>query len=141
VIIGEGQRDAFYELLADALPDHDRDAGPAHFQKTKEFAHQAPQLVVLISSPVQRHKIPVWEQELSAGAVAMNLLHATHAMGFVGSWITGWPAYSKKVRTALCREGERIVGFFFIGSPSRELEERPRPDMAAITSHWIPFKD
>ena len=43
-------------------------------------------------------RVPLWEQELSAGAACMNLLHAAHALGFVGSWITGWAA-----RTAITR--------------------------------------
>ncbi len=51
----------------------------------------------------------------------MNLLHAVHAHGFVGSWLTGWAAYDPLVRDAFCTgEQERIAGFFFIGSPSRE---------------------
>jgi len=90
---------------------------------------------------VAEHKIPVWEQELSAGAAAMNLLTAAHAMGFVGGWITGWQAYSPMVNAAFCKPGERIAGFIFIGSPGRELEERPRPEMAEISSHWAPRSD
>jgi hypothetical protein len=31
---------------------------------------------------------------------------------------------------------ERIVGFVFIGTPSRPLEERPRPAIDRIVSHW-----
>ena len=55
---------------------------PAHHQKEDEFAHYAGQLVVLISAPVEDHKIPVWEQELSCGAAGMNLLLAAHALGY-----------------------------------------------------------
>ena len=58
----------------------------------------------------------------------MNLLHAAHALGYVGGWITGWQAYSPSGRARLLREGERIAGFIFIGTPGDELEERPRPD-------------
>jgi hypothetical protein len=68
----------------------------------------------------------------------MNLLHATHAMGFVGGWITGWAAYSERVRAAFCGPGERIAGFLFLGSPGNELEERPRPALAAIARRWDP---
>ena len=76
--------------------------------------------------------------ELSAGAAAMNLLLATHAMGFVGGWITGWAAYSEIVRAAFCAPGERIAGFFFLGSPRLPLEERPRAPLAALVRHWSP---
>jgi nitroreductase len=101
-----------------------------------EFATQAPALVVVMSAPVQPHKIPLWEQELSAGAACMNLLHAVHAAGFVGGWITGWPAYSPGVRDLFGGEGERIAGFIFIGTPGRPLEERPRGDLDAAIGWW-----
>ena len=138
VTVAAEQRDALADLLARALPEHDPDALPAHYAKAQEFAHQAPALVVVLSSPVPEHKIPLWEQELSAGAAAMTLLLATHAMGFVGGWITGWAAYSEMVRAAFCAPGERIVGFFFLGTPRLPLEERPRAPLATIVRRWTP---
>jgi nitroreductase len=102
----------------------------------RAFAHQAPALVVVLSQPVPDHKVPVWEQELSAGAAAMNLLHAAHAMGYAGGWLTGWAAFSDMVRAAFGGQGARIVGFVFIGTPSRTLEERPRPAIDAVVSAW-----
>jgi nitroreductase len=138
VTVAADQRDALADLLARALPEHDPDALPAHFAKAQEFAHQAPSLVVVLSSPVPDHKIPLWEQELSAGAAAMNLLLATHALGFVGGWITGWAAYSEMVRAAFCAPGERLAGFFFLGSPGQPLEERPRPPLDSVMRRWTP---
>ena len=138
VTIATEQRPALAELLARALPEHDPTATAAHFAKAEEFAHQAPALVVVVSSPTPGHKIPLWEQELSAGAAAMNLLLATHALGFVGSWITGWAAYSEIVRAAFCAPGERIAGFFFLGSPRLPLEERPRAPLATRVRRWTP---
>ena len=138
VTVAASQRPALADLLARALLKHDPDANPAHFAKAAEFAHQAPSLVVVLSAPIADHKIPLWEQQLSAGAAAMNLLIATHAMGYVGSWITGWQGYSETVRAAFCAPGERIVGFFFLGSPERELEERPRAPLATLVRPWSP---
>ena len=138
VTVATDQRPALAELLARALPAHDPAATAGHFAKAIEFAHQAPALVVVVSSPTPEHKIPLWEQELSAGAAAMNLLLATHAMGFVGSWITGWAAYSDIVRAAFCAPGERIAGFFFLGSPRLPLEERPRAPLATVARRWTP---
>jgi nitroreductase len=73
---------------------------------------------------------------MSVGAVGMNLLHAAHAHGFVASWITGWASYDPSIRSELCKGAEQIAGFFFIGSPSQPLEERPRPDSADIVRSW-----
>jgi nitroreductase len=68
----------------------------------------------------------------------MNLLLAAHALGFVGGWITGWAAYSERVRAAFCAPGERIAGFMFLGVPGRDLEERPRAPLATVWRPWIP---
>ena len=138
VIVAPEQRDALAELLARALPESVPEAGPAHRQKALDFAHQAPTLVVLVAAPVPDHKIPLWEQELSVGGAVMNLLHAAHALGFVGSWITGWAAYSDRVRAALCQPGERIAGFMFLGTPGVELQERPRPALDTLVRQWAP---
>ena len=102
----------------------------------EQFAHQAPALVIVLSSPAQGSKIPLWEQELSAGAACMQLLNAVHAHGFVGGWLTAWPAYSDRVRDAFGAAHERIAGFIFMGTAGGPLEERPRPDPAQTISHW-----
>ena len=141
VVVGKDQREHLAVLLHKALQAEDECAGPAHHEKEDQFARQGEALVVLVSSPIPDHKIPVWEQQLSAGAAAMNLLTAAHAMGFVGGWITGWRAYSPMVNAAFAGPGERIAGFIFIGSPGRELVERPRPDLAEIVRNWDPPAD
>lgn len=141
VVVGTDQREQLALLLRKTLQEEDPCAGPAHHEKADLFARQGESLVVIVSAPVREHKIPVWEQELSCGAAAMNLLNAAHAMGFVGGWITGWQAYSPKVNAAFCAPGERIAGFLFIGSPGRDLEERPRPALGQIVRRWVAPSD
>src|SRR5205823_3087982 len=81
VLIGDDQRDELAQLLHHTLAEEDPTASSAHHAAEDEFAHYAGQLVVLISAPVENHKIPVWEQQLSCGTVGMNLLLAAHALG------------------------------------------------------------
>ena len=138
VIVGDDQRDDFAALLLNALATDNPEATAAHREKEVAFAHYPGQLVVLLSAPVPGHKIPVWEQELSCGAVAMNLLTAAHALGYVCGWVTGWRTYSETVQSAFCEIGERIAGFIFIGHPGSELEERQRPNVEALVRHWQP---
>jgi nitroreductase len=138
VTVADDQRDALAALFRQALAAEDEGALPAKHEKADEYAHYAGQLVVLISAPVPEHKIPVWEQELSCGAAAMNLLLAAHALGYLGGWITGWQAYSEEVRRAFCGPGERIAGFIFIGHAQREPEERPRAPLATVWKPWHP---
>jgi nitroreductase len=138
IVVDKDQRDEFALLLRRALQQEDPCAGPAHHEKADQFARQGETLVVLISAPVREHKIPVWEQELSCGAVGMGLLLAAHAMGYVAGWLTGWQAYSPMVNGAFCAEGQRIAGFIFIGSPGAPVAERPRPELEHVMSRWSP---
>jgi nitroreductase len=138
VVVADDQRDSFAALLQQALAEEDPGATDAHRQKEQEFAHYSGQLVVLVSAAVRDHKIPLWEQELSCGAAGMNLLLAAHALGYVAGWVTGWRAYSERVRSAFCAPGERIAGFIFIGHAGREIEERPRPALSDVVRKWEP---
>lgn len=136
IVIGAEQRAAFADMLEAAYRIDRPEAGRLEIEAVQQFAHQAPTLVAVLSSPRESH-IPLWEQELSAGAAVMNLLHAANAHGFVGGWLTGWAAFSPAVLAGLGgRAGERIAGFVFIGTPSRALDERPRPSLDAILSDW-----
>lgn len=137
VVIPGDARDAFAALLVDAYRAEKPAATRLEIEAMEQFARQAPTLVAVLSTPKRESHIPLWEQQLSAGAVCMNLEHAAHAHGYVACWLTGWAAYSALVRAALGgREGDAIAGFVFIGTPSRALDERPRPDLDAIMGEW-----
>lgn len=136
VIVGDDRRDALAALLVDAYRAERPEAGRLEIEAMEQFARQAPALVVALSSPRTDSHIPLWEQELSTGAACMNLLHAVHAHGYAGGWLTGWPAFSDRVRDAFGQAPERIAGFMFIGTPGRPLEERPRPDEEKLWSDW-----
>jgi len=136
IVVGDDRRDAFVELLQRAYRVDRPMPSSVEQRAVEEFARQAPVVIVAISCPDKSSAIPVWEQELSAGAACMNLLAAATAEGFVAGWLTGWAAYSDVVREAFAPEG-RIAGFLFLGSPGRELQERPRPDYDAVVSRWV----
>jgi nitroreductase len=98
---------------------------------------RAPLVVAVVSRAAPHVKIPEWEQVLSAGAAAMNLVHAVHALGFAASWITEWYAYDRRVLDALgLAPHERIVGFVHIGRPARGNDERDRPPLSDIVKHF-----
>ncbi len=98
---------------------------------------RAPLVIGVVSRSIQHPKIPEWEQVLSAGAAAMNLLTAAHAMGYAGSWITEWYAYDPRILKALgLQDGERIAGFVHIGHPAKPPEDRPRPALSDIVTRY-----
>jgi len=129
-------RDAFAALLHRAFRIVNPEPTRLELEGIERLARQAPMLIVAISSPIAGHKIPEWEQLLSCGAACMNALLAAQALGFAGGWITGWAAYSEAVRKAFARDGERIAGFLFLGTPILPLEDRPRPLLDAKLSAW-----
>ena len=136
VIVPQDRRDALADLLEAAYRAEKPEAGRLEVEAMHQFAQQAPVLVVALSAPAVSSKIPAWEQELSAGAAIMNLLHASHATGFAAGWLTGWPAYNEDVRAAFAKGEERIAGFIFIGTPGKPQEERPRPNYDDVVSVW-----
>ena len=138
VHVARDRRPAFAGMLEAAYRAGKADPpSRVEIEAVHRFAAQAPELVVLLSSPVEGTKIPVWEQELSCGAAGMNLLHAAAAMGFGGGWVTGWAAYSPQVLEALGgQEPERVAGFLFLGTSAVELEERMRPALEDVMRAW-----
>ncbi|WP_294391966.1 nitroreductase [uncultured Sphingomonas sp.] len=136
VVVPDDRRAAFATLLERAYRAERPEPGKVELEAVHQFAMQAPALVVVLSAPAHASHIPIWEQELSAGAACMALLVATHAEGLVGGWLTGWAAYSDMVRGAFGQPGERIAGFMFLGTPSRALDERPRPERASVVRIW-----
>lgn len=94
-----------------------------------------PPLSILVVSTAAPASKPVWEQELSAGAVCMNIEHAAGALGFASSWITDWYSYDPEATALFGLTGaEKVAGFIHIGSLSEPPLERERPDVAAITT-------
>ena len=136
VVVPADRRAALSDVITTAYRAERPQAARLEIEALDQFARQAPTLVVILSAPKVESHIPLWEQELSAGAACMNLLHAVHASGFAGGWLTGWPAYSETVRDAFGAAPEKIAGFLFIGTPSRPLEERPRPESDKIVRYW-----
>ncbi len=137
VVIEPERRPVFADLIEEAYLADRPQAGPEERESSRQFALQAPTLVVVLSTPRHDSKVPVWEQELSAGAACMNILTAAHAMGFLGGWLTGWASYSEMVLRALGgSETDRIAGFLFLGTSGRAQEERPRPVYDEIVSTW-----
>ncbi|MTI19373.1 nitroreductase [Rhodobacteraceae bacterium RKSG542] len=125
------------EKLVEILESRQGTLDPKHLEIEFGRFTRAPLVIGVVSAPVAGSTVPVWEQELSAGASCMNLLSAALAMGFAAQWISEWYVFDEEAsRTLGVKEGERFAGFIHIGTPSMTPTERPRPDVAEITSYW-----
>ncbi len=135
-VLFEGEaRARFGEVLAECLPK--QDATPERLAMERGRFLRAPVVVGVISRVREGIPIPVWEQELSAGAVCQTMLFAATALGFVANWLTEWPAFNPCVAERLgLQPGERVAGFVYIGHPLAALEERVRPDLDKLVSRF-----
>ena len=125
------------ERLAARLAERQPDIDPSRLDAERGRFTRVPLTVGVISRAGPHVKIPEWEQVLSAGAAAMNLVLAAHAMGFAAQWLTDWCAYDEAASTILGRqEGEKIAGLIAIGTPNVPPVDRPRPAFADIASDW-----
>ncbi len=137
VVFSGDARERFGEVLVRAFERANPDAPEGRSELERGRLARAPVVVAVISSVTPEHKIPEWEQVLSAGAVCENLLLATHAAGFRAQWITEWYAYDPTVREALgCGEHERVAGWIYMGSADFTPEERARPELEQVVQWW-----
>ena len=132
VVMGPQSRADLARALA-PLAAHQLDPGKATKVLSKLTA--PPLTILVLSVPIAGHKVPEWEQQLSAGAVCMNLEHAANALGYAASWITDWYSYDPAALALYdVRAGERVAGFIHIGTLAEPPLERPRPDVETLTT-------
>ncbi|MCW6512469.1 nitroreductase family protein [Lichenifustis flavocetrariae] len=136
VFEGEGRLRAGEALAALYAADHP-EADAKRLDLERRRLAQAPLVIGVVSRAAPHVKIPEWEQLLSAGAVAMNLILAANAMGFATSWLTEWYAYDRRALTALgLDETEKMAGFIHIGRPTAVIEDRVRPNLADLITRF-----
>src|SRR3954451_24534254 len=113
------------------------EAKPDQLDYERNRLARAPLVIAVVSRAGPHVKIPEWEQVLSAGAAAMNLVTAAHALGYAANWITEWYAYDRGVLDALgVAPNEKIAGFVHIGRVKEKPEDRPRPPLGDIVT-WF----
>ncbi len=136
VFAQDGRRKAGDAIAAAFLAKYP-DAAPDQVAFERGRLTRAPVVIAVVSRAAPHVKIPEWEQVLSAGAAAMNLVVAAHALGFATAWITEWYAYDRGVLDALgLAAHEKIAGFVHVGRKVGEPEDRARPALADIVTHF-----
>jgi nitroreductase len=135
VIQGEGRK-SFVKVLQDALMKRNPAATEKDL-KVLEMKFMNQPMIIAVGAKVTEGKIPEIEQVLSAGAAAMNMLNAIHALGFAGKWVTGDNCYDTNVNAALgFKHPDRLVGFIYCGTEKTKLPEMERPKPGDFVSEW-----
>ncbi|MGA9087852.1 MAG: nitroreductase [Bradyrhizobium sp.] len=125
------------EVIAKVFARKNPNAPPAEIDVEKRRLTDAPLVIGVVSFTKPHPKVPPWEQELSAGASAMNIVTAATALGYGACWLTGWFAFDRDVLEGLgLKADEKLAGFIHIGTPGKPSEDRPRPALADIVTRF-----
>jgi nitroreductase len=134
LVISDAARARLGEKLAAIVAARPETPEPVVEAQRAQFTRSA-LCVAVISTAAPHAKIPEWEQILSAGALCYNVILAAQGFGFGGVWLSGPAAYDEAAREVFgLARGERIAGFIHLGTQSEPATERPRPDVAALTT-------
>ena len=115
IIEGEG-RARFSNLLEQGAIAAQSDEKA--IEKARNAPFRAPMIIAVIAKCQDHPKVPVWEQEMSAGCAVMAMQMAAIAQGVNGIWRSGALTESAIVREAFeCRPQDKIVGFLYLGTP------------------------
>jgi nitroreductase len=135
-VIRGAAREKLSELFATSLLRREPGVGAAEIEKERGKPLRAPVTIAVVARVLEGHKIPVIEQVLAAGAAAMNILNAAHALGYGAKWVTGANCYDADFRVAFGLEpGDRLLGFIHIGTGGATMETA-RPDPGAFVTEW-----
>ena len=125
------------EIIAKVFAQKHPTALAADIELEKKRLTDAPLVIGVVSFTRPHPKVPAWEQELSAGASAMNMVIAATALGYGACWLTGWFAFDRDVLDGLgLKADEKLAGFIHIGTPSKPNEDRPRPSLTDIVTRF-----
>lgn len=125
------------EVIAKVFARKSPNASPAEIDVEKRRLTDAPLVIGVVSFTKPHPKVPPWEQELSAGASAMNIVTAATALGYGACWLTGWFAFDRDVLEGLgLKADEKLAGFIHIGTPGKPSDDRPRPALADIVTRF-----
>ncbi len=125
------------EVIARVFAQKNPNAASDEIDVERRRLADAPLVIGVVSFTRPHPKVPAWEQELSAGASAMNIVTAATALGYGACWLTGWFAFDRDVLDGLgLKADEKLAGFIHIGTQTRPSEDRPRPALSDIVTRF-----
>ncbi len=136
MVFSGDHRDVVGRKIQGIYAQHNPMAKKEHLDIEGNRFSRAP-LVIGVISRVRAGKPPLWEQILSSGASCMNIVHAANAMGYGAQWLSEWYSFDEEFKDYIgVDRGDHIAGFIHIGSVNEKPDERPRPDLTKIVTHW-----
>ena len=137
VITGLRQKQLDEEVIFTEFMRKNPDANAESQFIEKTRLQRAGAVIAVISSPVQHKSIPLWEMQMSAGAVCTTLLYAAQSLDYAAQWLTEWYAYNDNLLKNLGGEigKDQIAGFIYIGEKVSPPMERTRPKFDSVVRY------
>ena len=117
------------DILAREFEARNAEASEEEIDFERHRFLRASVVIGVLFKPVSHPKIPLWEMELSTGAVCSNILTAAQSLGYAAQWLTEWYSYNENMIKELGGnpQTDKIAGFIYIGNKDKEPIERRRP--------------
>lgn len=106
--------------------------------RAPRMPHRAPLVVVVAAKHRPSDLVTPLEQHLTAGCAVMAMQMAAQALGFNGVWRSGWFMADPGLHTDLgLGPDDRIVGFLYLGTPSRPPSPAPAAPEREGFVRWL----
>ncbi|AUL47100.1 nitroreductase [Bordetella trematum] len=129
--------------FADVALDAVKRSGDPRMTPEKEKAVRSwmagvPLFLALAAKIDHSSKVREQEQVLATGAAVMNILNATHMLGYGAFWSTGLGTYVEEVQEILGLDplDYRFMGYLAIGTPACAVPPVTRPDYQDFITEW-----
>ncbi len=123
-------------LFSKAMLSDNEELSQERQEKARNMPMRAPVVIVVVAAVKEHPKVPLLEQEISAGCAAQNIILAAHALGLGAMWRTGDMAYHPVVRAGLGVSAEEtVIGYIYLGSP-KKIRQAPQHNQADYVQQW-----
>lgn len=131
-------RDDGLERLAELFVDYGRRHGKGEDELALERkrALQAPVVIAVVARLHPMHEVPAHEQWMAVGGAVTNVLNALHFMGFGAKMLSGRRAADAHIGAAFRGEGEQLVGWISVGTPTSTPRARGTDPVDGIVGRF-----
>jgi nitroreductase len=137
VLVKSDQREALGQLFAEFAAAVGKP--PEEIDRERERAVKGPALLAWVARITPGIlEVPEHEQWITVGGALTNFLNAVHLMGFAAKTLSGRKCQHPAVSDAFCQDGEQLVAFVCVGTPTKQSTPRGTDDVA---SAWTVWKD
>ncbi|GAA5221901.1 nitroreductase family protein [Membranihabitans marinus] len=133
VLMGDS-KDRFQSFTVDSLMANEALSAKAPRMGNK-IAKSSALLVIKYQRDLQE-RLPEWEELASTAMAVHNIWLYAGQLGLGGYWSTGKPLMNAAKDFVEMKEGEEVIGLFFLGKYDENLKERPRKAVSDFTT-WM----